>query len=356
MKRTPLYDEHVEAGARMVEFAGWDMPVQYRSIVEEHRAVRSGAGLFDVSHMGEISFEGPEAEHACGILFGNDARTLSAGEGQYSFIPNADGGVVDDVIVYRLGTESFLVCVNASNIDKDFEWLREHAPPGCRVSNDSDDYALVAVQGPTALEIVRNVLPGVDVPKRFSFSTALFDGAEVLVARTGYTGEDGCEIFVGPKAAPALWRALVGAGAAPAGLGARDTLRLEAALPLYGHELDDGISPYEAGIGWVVKLNRPDMVGFEALRKAHDAGVARRLVGLVTEGGIAREGCAVLAGDRRIGTVTSGSMGPTLGFPVAMALIEHDAETDDRIGVDIRTRLKRARVTDLPFYVRQTSS
>jgi aminomethyltransferase len=166
MRRTPLYDEHVEAGARMVEFAGWDMPVQYRSIVDEHRAVRSGAGVFDVSHMGEVLIEGPEAERACGVLFANDARSLSAGEGQYSFIPNADGGVIDDVIVYRLGAESFLVCVNASNVDKDFEWLREHAPAGCRLSNDSDDYALVAVQGPAALGIVRDIIPDVSTRQR----------------------------------------------------------------------------------------------------------------------------------------------------------------------------------------------
>jgi aminomethyltransferase len=355
MKRTPLYDAHVEAGARMVEFAGWEMPVQYRSIVDEHRAVRTGAGLFDVSHMGEISIEGPEAESACAVLFANDARALSAGRGQYSFIPNEDGGVVDDVILYRFSAESFLVCVNASNVDKDFEWLRAHAPAGCRVSDVSDEYALVAVQGPAALDIVREVMPGAEIPQRFCFATAAFDGSAAVVARTGYTGEDGCEIFIEPKAAPALWRALTAAGAAPAGLGARDTLRLEAALPLYGHELDDATSPYEAGIGWVVKLNRPEMIGFEALRKARDEGVARRLVGLVTEGGIAREGCAVLAGDRRIGTVTSGSMGPTLGVPVAMALVERGEEAGDRIGVDIRNRVKRARVTDLPFYVRQTS-
>lgn len=340
----------------MVEFAGWEMPVQYRSIVDEHRAVRAGAGLFDVSHMGEISIEGPEAESACAILFANDASKLPAGGGQYSFIPNVDGGVVDDVIVYRLAAESFLVCVNASNVDKDFEWLCSHAPSGCRVSNVSDDYALLAVQGPAALDIVREVLPGTEIPKRFCFATAAFDGSEALVARTGYTGEDGCEIFIQPQAAPGLWRALSAAGAVPAGLGARDTLRLEAALPLYGHELDDGISPYEAGIGWVVKLNRPQMIGFDPLLKARDEGVARRLVGLVTDGGIAREGCAVLAGDRRIGTITSGSMGPTLGFPVAMALIASGEDTSDRIGVDIRGRVKRARVTDLPFYVRQTSS
>jgi aminomethyltransferase len=356
VKRTPLYPEHIEAGARMVDFAGWEMPVQYASIVKEHLAVRSGAGIFDVSHMGEIFFEGPAAKVACSKLFVNDARRLSTGQGQYSLIPNEEGGVVDDVIVYRLAEQTFLVCVNASNIEKDFDWLRDRAPEGCAVTNRSDRYALLAVQGPAALDVLRQVLPDAEIPKRFAFSNAKFHDGEVLIARTGYTGEDGCEIFVAPDAAAALWQAFVAAGAVPAGLGARDTLRLEAALPLYGHELDDRISPYEAGLGWVVKLNRPEMTGYKALLTARDEGVGRRLVGLVTEGGIARQGCAVLAGDQRIGTVTSGSVGPELGHPVALALVTGQAGSGEAVAVEIRGRLKNARVTNLPFYVRQARS
>jgi aminomethyltransferase len=353
LKRTPLYEDHVGAGARMVEFAGWEMPVQYTGIVDEHRRVRSTAGLFDVSHMGEVEISGAAAEQCCARLFANDARKLVAGRAQYSLICNERGGIVDDVIVYRL-PDRFLVCVNASNTDKDFAWLRDRAPRGVVVSDRSDEFALIAVQGPAAAAIVGSLARGAAELRRFHFERTAIDGADAYVARTGYTGEDGFELFVPSGRARDVWRRLLEVGAAhglgPAGLGARDTLRLEAALPLYGHELDDDTSPYEVGLDWVVKLNRPDMVGYEALRDACGGSVTRRLIGIEMVEGIARQGCAVLACGAHIGKVTSGSYCPTVEKAVALALVRRDAN-EPEVGVDIRGKVRAGRVTNLPFYV-----
>lgn len=354
MKKTPLYEEHRAAGARMVGFAGYEMPVQYTSIIEEHLAVRTSCGMFDVSHMGEILVEGPRALECVLRLLSNDASTLRPGCAQYSLIPNERGGVVDDVIVYRLAEESFFLCVNASNAVKDYEWLRARAPAsGCTVSDVGEQYALVAVQGPDAVDLVDELLPGAAVLDRFAFFSAKLRGRRALVARTGYTGEDGFEIFVETDAVAGLWRELRDRGAAAAGLGARDTLRLEAALPLYGHELGEDISPFEARVGWAVKLNRPDMVGFEALSRAKADPAKRRTVGLSMESGIAREGCAVLASGARIGAVTSGTHGPSLGRGIALALIDRDP-AGLALAVDVRGKVRNAHVTALPFYVRQT--
>jgi aminomethyltransferase len=353
MKRTPLYEDHVAAGARMVEFAGWEMPVQYAGIVEEHRRVRNAAGLFDVSHMGEIEVSGAGAEEFCARVFANDARRLVAGRAQYSLICNERGGVVDDVIVYRL-PDRFLVCVNASNKDKDFAWLRERATRDTAVIDRSDELALIAVQGPAAAAIVASLAPDLAALRRFQFVQVPLAGADVHVARTGYTGEDGFELFVASGRARALWRLLLDGGAAhglaPAGLGARDTLRLEAALPLYGHELDDDTSPYEVGLDWVVKLDRPAMVGYQALREAHGGAVARRLIGLEMVEGIARQGCAVVACGAQIGKVTSGSYCPFVEKAVALALVARDFD-EAEVCVDVRGKMRPARVTSLPFYV-----
>lgn len=353
MKRTPLYEEHARLGARMVEFAGWEMPVQYTGIIDEHRRVRAAAGLFDVSHMGEIEISGPQAEACCARLFANDARRLRPGRAQYSLICNERGGIVDDVIVYRL-PDRFLVCVNASNKDKDFAWIRAHAPGGAVVEDCSDEYALIAFQGPAAATVAAKVAPGVAELRRFDVGRFTFGAVSAWVARTGYTGDDGLELFVAGRDARALWRLLLEAGTAegvvPAGLGARDTLRLEAALPLYGHELDEETSPYEAGLDWVVKLDRPDMVGFEALRAAHAGAVRRRLIGLEMCEGIARQGCAVLACGTQIGKVTSGSYCAFMEKALALALVERDMH-ESEVDVDVRGKLKRARVTSLPFYV-----
>jgi aminomethyltransferase len=362
VKRTPLYDEHVAAGARMVDFAGWQMPVQYDSIVAEHLGVRASAGLFDVSHMGEIFFSGAGAEQVCARLFTNDARALAPGRAQYSLIANEQGGVVDDVIVYRLDVDRFLVCVNASNIDKDREWILSHAGEDCTIADQSDQFALIAVQGPEAAGILAILNSQAPALGRFSCAQLeLSSGsqrARALVARTGYTGEDGFELFVATEAAVPVWRMLSAAGKprglAPVGLGARDTLRLEAALPLYGHELADDISPYEAGLGWTVKLGRPNMVGYGALLAANERGAKRRLVGLRIEGGIARAQCPVISCGKRIGGVTSGSHCPTIGSAVALALIDREASTSD-LSVEIRGKLRRATLADTPFYKRDAS-
>jgi len=339
----------------MVEFAGYEMPVQYSSIIEEHLAVRKSCGLFDVSHMGEILIEGPRALECVSRLFSNDASVLAPGRAQYSLIPNEGGGILDDIIVYRLAEESFFVCVNAANAAKDFDWVRSRAPgSGCTVRDVSEEYALIAVQGPDAVDLVDELLPGAAALDRFGFFPAKLRGHRALVARTGYTGEDGFEVFVETDAAVGLWRELCERGAAKAGLGARDTLRLEAALPLYGHELGEDISPYEARVGWAVKLNRADMVGYEALCRAKANPARRRTVGLLMEAGIAREGCAVLASGARIGAVTSGTHGPSIGCGVALALVDRDP-SGLALAVDVRGKVRNARVTALPFYVRQTS-
>jgi aminomethyltransferase len=338
----------------MVEFAGWQMPVWYRSLLDEHQSVRSAAGLFDVSHMGEIEIEGPGAERFCARWFANDARALRVGRAQYSLIPNAHGGVVDDVIVYRLGRERFLVCVNAANTAKDFAWLCAEPREDCRVEDVSERYALIAVQGPKARAIVGSLASDLQSLARFDCREQTIAGATVLAACTGYTGEDGFEIFVAEDRAGALWHALTAAGEpaglVPVGLGARDTLRLEAGLPLYGHELGEDISPYEAGLGWVVKLNRPEMTGYAAL-VSEAAGPKRRLIGLTVEGGIARAGCPVLASEIEIGMVTSGSHCPTMRKAMALALVDGGARLED-LSVVVRGSRKPASVTAVPFYVR----
>ncbi len=364
-RRTPLHDLHVAAGARMVEFAGWRMPVQYTSIVDEHLTVRSKAGLFDVSHMGEVLLTGPGAESCCARLFANDARRLRVGRAQYSLICNDAGGVVDDIIVYRLEPETFLACVNASNAERDIAWIRERAQGECAIEDACDRYGLLALQGPAAVAVVEALAPDVAAAvtslPRVGGARTQMAGNEVIVARTGYTGEDGFEMFVAADAAAALWEAILAAGAAhglvPVGLGARDTLRLEAALPLYGHELDADTSPFEAGLDWVVKLDRPDMIGFAALQAAHDGGARRQLIGLEVSSGIARDGCQVLASGTSIGKVTSGSYSPCRESGVALAMVDREAlmgggEEAVELAVEIRGKRKAAQRIELPFYER----
>jgi aminomethyltransferase len=367
IRRTPLYDDHVALGARMVEFAGWSMPVQYSSILAEHAAVRNAAGLFDVSHMGEIEIAGPKAETLCAKLFTNDARVLAPGQAQYSLIATEDGTVVDDIIVYRLAPERFLVCVNASNAAKDLAWILARPMEGATVTDLSDRTALIAVQGPKAVGIVERIAPGVSSLARFACSERELGGVRVVVARTGYTGEDGVEVFCPAETAVALWRMLLETGKEDGliacGLGARDTLRVEAALPLYGHELGGDISPYEVRVGWAVKRNRPDMVGYAALERAAKAA-PRRLVGLFVEGGIAREGAPVFlaGGSEPVGHVTSGTHSPSLGRPIAMALVTKQAATAavsapaPAFEVEVRGKRRAAPVTGLPFCVKRPQS
>ena len=358
---TPLTDTHRALGARLIEFGGWLMPVQYTSIIEEHRTVRERVGLFDLSHMGELYVEGPEAGVGLAAALVSDPPSLSVGRAHYSMICAPDGGIIDDLIVYRLADERFLVVANAGNAPIVSDALAERLD-GFRAILDDRSFAtgLIAIQGPRAAEVLA---PFVDVDlaslRYYAARDAHVIGVSGLVARTGYTGEDGFEVFVESAATVELWNVLLdavrAAGGQPIGLGARDTLRLEAGMPLYGNELDLETTPYDAGLGRVVKLAKPgDFVGRAALEKAALDGPARRLVGLIVEGrGIARHGHPVWVGDRRSGMVTSGTQSPTLGVPIAMAYVApDDAEPGTVVDVEIRDARVPARVVALPFYKR----
>lgn len=352
--RTALHAEHLALNARMVEFGGWDMPVQYTGIIDEHRAVRERSGIFDVSHMGEFWVEGPDALSFLQYVTTADISQLPIGHAGYALFCRPNGGVVDDLFVYHIAADRYLLVVNASNIDKDWQWMQPFIG-ALRVTlhNASADTGLIALQGPQAEAILATLLGRVAVDLVFhGVTTATWDGVELIVARTGYTGEDGFELFVGTAHVAALWRALLSAGAQPCGLGARDSLRFEPCLALYGHELDDSINPYEARLGWAVKLNKGDFVGSAAL---HDlkSNYTRRLVAFeVTGKGIARGGYPVQSIDgQHIGTVTTGMPSPTFGKPLGIALIDR-AHASDGAELDIIVREKpvRAVVVKYPFY------
>ena len=357
--RTPLFDVHVRSGARMVEFAGWDMPVQYGGILEEHRAVRTRVGLFDVSHMGEVVFRGPRALETLNQLFTNDLSRIADGQAQYGCLCRQSGGVVDDVVVYRRSPQDLLVCVNAANRQKDFEWLRDGARGQADVRNESDDWAQLALQGPRA-RIVMARLSQADLAllRPFRFLEGEVAGVACTIARTGYTGEDGFELFCPPQHAPGLWAALMEAGAseeiAPCGLGARDSLRLEVAYRLYGSDMDDSTTPLEAGLAWVVKLDKGDFVGKAALLEQKQKGLPRKLVGFaLTDPGIARHGHDVLAAGKKVGTVTSGTRSPTLKISIGLAYVSPAlAAEGSTFAVDIRGRPAAAKVVKTPFYTR----
>jgi aminomethyltransferase len=359
--QSPLDEIHRRLGARLIEFGGWLMPVQYTGILDEHRAVRERAGLFDLSHMGELFVEGPDAGKALAYALVTNPPALAVGRAHYSMICAPDGGIIDDLIVYRLAGERFLVVANAANAQVVSDELAERLHGFSAVLDDrSLATALCAVQGPRAAEIL-GPLTSIDLePLRYyAIAEGEVAGMHALVARTGYTGEDGFEIFVEWGRAADLWEALLeagrDAGMIPCGLGARDTLRLEAGMPLYGNELGRDTNPFEAGLGRVVKLDKPDdFVGREALERVARDGPAKRLVGLVVRGrGIARHGYAVLAGDRRTGIVTSGTQSPTIGAPIAMAYVAPgDAEPGTILDVEIREQRVPAEVVALPFYRR----
>jgi aminomethyltransferase len=358
--RTPLYDTHVKAGARIVEFAGWEMPVQYTGVLDEHEAVRTRAGLFDVSHMGEVVFRGPRAAEALGRLFTNDLRRLVDGQAQYGCLCRPTGGIVDDVIVYRRGREDWLVCVNAGNRQKDFEWLRAGEGPGVTVKNESDEWAQLAIQGPKAAGIVQKLSrQDLSAVQPFHFKPAEVAGVSCIAARTGYTGEDGFELFCLPARATQLWDALLDAGkdvrAAPCGLGARDSLRLESAYRLYGSDMDDDTTPLEAGLGWVVKLDKGDFVGRDALVAQKARGLSKKLVGFtLTERGIPRHGYPVLQDGKPAGVVTSGTQSPTLKIPVGLAYVPAALSAESStFAVEIRGRAVAAKVVPTPFYRRK---
>jgi aminomethyltransferase len=339
----------------MVDFAGWEMPVQYGGILAEHHAVRSRAGLFDVSHMGEIEVRGAKALAACQKVTSNDVSRLRDGQAQYSLLLLPTGGIVDDIVVHRLAQDRFLLCVNASNRDGDFEWIRENVRDA-DVVDRGDEYAQLALQGPVATATLASLtsVPLGQIP-RFSFVEGSVADRRCVVAHTGYTGEDGWELYCAPGDAATLWEAILGfreGEVVPAGLGARDTLRLEAALPLYGHELSVETSPFAARLGWVVKLDKGDFIGREALLRQKSERVTRRLIGLqLSQSGVPRADYRILREGRPIGSVTSGTMSPTLGKGIALGYV--DATGGERgavLAVEIRGRAVPAEVVSLPFY------
>jgi aminomethyltransferase len=355
LRRTPLYARHLAAGARMVEFGGWEMPVQYTGILDEHQAVRARAGLFDISHMGEVIVRGPDALAYLQHLVTQDVATIAVGQSNYALLCRPDGGIVDDIFIYHL-PDSYLVVVNASNTEKDFAWMLDQVGGfAVELTNASARYAMLALQGPGAEAILGEVsnLDAAAIPFHAVRDGALLGSIPALIARTGYTGEDGFELFVDSSAGAALWDGLLAAGAQPCGLGARDSLRFEACLALYGHEIADDINPYEARLGWVVKLNKGDFIGRETLARLKQAGTARRLVGFEMVGrGIARGGYAIQSAEGQpIGVVTTGMPAPSLGRNLGLGFvpIEHAAE-GSQFDIIVREKPVRAQVVKTPFY------
>ena len=359
LRRTALHDRHVGAGGRMVEFAGWEMPVQYRGVIDEHRAVRASAGLFDVSHMGEIRVAGPGAEAFVQALTPNDVSKLTPGRAHYSALLNESGTFLDDLLVYRLAGEEFLLVVNASNAATDFAWVSSRLHDGLAVEDVSDRYALLALQGPEALAILsRLTSTALEEIRYYRFVRGEVAGREAIFSRTGYTGEDGFELYLDPADATEVWDRVLEAGRpedlAPAGLGARDTLRLEAGMALYGHEIDATTTPWEAGLDWIVKLGQGDFVGRDALVAAREKELRHRLVGFEIVGrGIAREGHRFVSDGREVGRVTSGTFSPTLEKALGMGYVEIAmAEPGTELGIDVRGREVPARIVPMPFYRR----
>jgi len=356
LKRTPLHAAHVAAGARMVPFGGWDMPVQYTGILEEHRTVRGAVGLFDVSHMGEFECEGPAALAALQSVTTNDVAALEIGQVQYSAFCYPSGTIVDDLTVYRLAADRYMVTVNASNIDKDYAWVTDHAK-AARWRNVSELTGLVAVQGPKAEALVGR-LADQDVTKirYYRFARGAVAGVAALISRTGYTGEDGFELYAAAGDTPRLWTALLEAGradgVAPIGLGARDTLRLEMKYALYGSDIDETTNALEAGLGWVVKPAKGDFIGRDALEKIRAEGVRRRLIGIeMVDKAIARHGYPVRKDGREVGIVTSGSYGPSVDKDIGMAYAETAlASIGTELAIEIRGQAKAARVVKTPFH------
>lgn len=356
LRRTPLYARHVAAGARLVPFAGFEMPVQYAGIVAEHRAVREAAGLFDVSHMGQLHLSGSGAAASIDRLVSCRTARFAHGQVRYGLLCNEAGGVVDDVTVYRSGEQEFFLCVNAANIAKDAAWVRERIEPGTTVEDRSDATALLALQGPASAPLL-GTLGDAHAGElgRFRFAEFLIAGQRVLVSRTGYTGSDGFELYLPADGGPPLWDALLDAGASlgvvPAGLGARDTLRLEAALPLYGHELDDAGSPLEAGLGRFVDLARGGFIGAAAIARRLDAGHDRQLVGFVLDGrGVARADYPLCHDQIPVGRVTSGAPSPSLGKSIGLGYVPPAlAQLEAPITVEIRGRQVAAHITKTPF-------
>ncbi len=364
LKKTPLNDAHRALGGRMVDFGGWDMPVQYTAgVIEEHMATRTRSGLFDVSHMGEIWVEGPDAISFVNRLTTNDVLKLVDGQAHYSAMTNENGGVVDDLLVYRFGQEKLLLVVNAGTTDKDWAWITSHkTDERVELQNASSDYCQIAVQGPDATAIVQNLTEtDLSAIKYYHFTTGRVDGVDAIISRTGYTGEDGFEVYADPEAAEQLWNKILETGnygeeggILPCGLAARNTLRLEAAMSLYGHELGDDISPLEAGLGWITKFQKGPFTGSEIIAKQKEDGLTRKIAGFeMTEPGIARDGCDVYVDSEKVGVVTSGSPAPFLKKNIGLAFLPPQFAIDGQeIKIDVRGRQIAAKVVPTPFYKR----
>jgi aminomethyltransferase len=348
LRRTALFDRHVAAGAKLVEFAGWEMPVQYVGVRQEHMAVRGNAGVFDVSHMGEIETAGPGALPLLQRLLSNDVSKIPIGGAQYSVLCREDGGVLDDLFTYRLEPDRYLTVTNAANHERDLAWFQQHAEDfdDVQVTDRLDDYAMLAVQGPRARELVQ-AISDAPLPARMTAATRRLVGAQILVCGTGYTGEDGVELLASPRDAPMLWDELLRRGAVPTGLAARDTLRLEACFHLYGNDLSTERGPIEAGLGWCCR-EQTGFIGAEAVHAVREASPAEKLVAFTIEGpGIARQGNAVLGG----GEVSSGTLSPSLGVGIGMAYVpDAQAAVGTRLEIDVRGKIRPAVVKEKPLY------
>jgi aminomethyltransferase len=350
-KRTSLYETHVAAGARMIEFAGWEMPVQYTGVLEEHKTVREYAGLFDLSHMGELFFFGPDALATLQYLTTNDVANIAVGQAQYSLLCLPTGGIVDDIVIYRLD-DGYMVVVNAANLDKDVAWIQSQLRGDVTFENRSAATALLAIQGPLAAEILGKLTTtNLDAIYNFEACKGKVAGVEAIISRTGYTGEDGFELYFDDQYAPKLWSELLRIGTplglVPVGLGARDTLRLEAKLSLYGNDLDENTTPLEAGLGYFVKLAKEAFIGKEALMKQKADGIGRKLVGFVMqERGIPRHGYPLLSADgKKVGVVTSGSVSPSTGKEIGLGYVESSlANPGETIYVEVRGKAKAAEI------------
>ena len=355
-RRTPLNEAHRKLGARMVDFVGWDMPVQYSSVIGEHEAVRTAVGLFDVSHMGEVEFSGPGALETVNALISNDLARISDGQAVYAGLLDEQGTFVDDIVAYRFSPERIFICVNSSNREKDFAWMKAHAK-GVKPVDRGDDFAQVAVQGPKAAGLVQR-LTKTDTSRigTYRFAEGQVAGVKCIISRTGYTGEDGFELYCAPDDAVKLWDALLTEGqqdgVKPCGLGSRDSLRTEMKFALYGNDIDDKHTALEAGLGWIVKLDKPTFIGKDALVAQKAAGVKRRLVGFeVTGSGIPRHGYAIHKDGKPVGEVTSGTMGPSVKKPIGIGYVPAElAAEGSTFDVDIRGRPVPAVVVKTPFY------
>ncbi|HOJ87809.1 MAG TPA: glycine cleavage system aminomethyltransferase GcvT [Pseudothermotoga sp.] len=355
MKRTPLYENHISLKAKMVDFAGWEMPLQYEGITSEVMSVRKAIGIFDVSHMGEIVIEGDDTVRFVDYLLTNSFGSLKIGQVMYTTMCNENGGIIDDLLAYRLGENRAMLVVNAANTDKDFRWIVERSSGfAVKITDVSMDYGLIAVQGPSSEEFLKRFSADITGLSYYTFGSYTIFGKFCIISRTGYTGEDGFEIYCKWKDTPFIWEELLVRGQAfdlkPAGLGARDVCRLEASYMLYGNDMDDHTTPLEVGLSWVVKFEK-DFVGKESLLKQKEEGLKRRIRGLeILDKRIARHGMEVFREGQKIGTITSGTFSPTLGKSIALAMMDNQVKISDEVEVDIRGTKVKAKVVKLPFY------